>query len=168
MNRSIKKKIQKIKTVIFDFDGVMTNNTVIVDQTGRESVIVSRADGLGVGILKKLGYELLILSSETNQVVQTRANKLGIKCIHGIDEKDKALAKYVEENNISFIELMYVGNDLNDISAMEMVGCSVCPKDAHCCAKRIADMVLKSPGGNGVVREIAEVLRQYKLKRGVK
>ena len=163
MNRRIKGKIQKIKIVVFDFDGVMTNNTVIVDQDGRESVIVSRADGLGIGLLKRLGYKLLILSSESNPVVQARANKLQIECIQGAGDKGEILKHYVNKNDASFAEIMYVGNDLNDICAMKIVGCSVCPRDSHLCAKKVADIVLNTSGGNGVVRELADILNKYGL-----
>ena len=164
MNRKNKQKIQKVKIVIFDFDGVMTDNTVIVDQTGKESVVVSRADGMGIGILKKLGYTLLILSSEANPVVHTRADKLGIQCIQGADDKGKILKDYAKKINAQLDEIMYVGNDMNDIPAMEIVGCSVCPKDAHGCAKKKADLILKSNGGKGVVRELADILDKYTVK----
>ena len=164
MNRKVKKKIQNVKTIIFDFDGVMTDNTVIVDQNGKESVTVSRADGLGIGILKKLGYTLLILSSEANSVVHVRANKLGIECIQGADNKGEILKDYAKKVEAQLNEIMYVGNDLNDIPAMEIVGLSVCPNDAHNCARKIADIVLKSRGGNGVVRELADILNKYVLR----
>ena len=163
MNRKTKKKIQRIRTVIFDFDGVMTNNTVMLDQDGKESVIVSRADGMGVGILKKLGYKLLILSSESNPVVHARASKLGIECIQGAEDKGEILKSYAEEHDINNAEMMYVGNDLNDISAIKIVGCSVCPKDAHYCVKKMSDVVLKTSGGMGVVRELADILNKYRL-----
>ena len=81
----------KIDIIIYDFDGVMTNNKVYVDQNGNETVQVNRADGLGISEIKKLGIEQIIISTETNPVVSARANKLEIICLQGIENKKSAL-----------------------------------------------------------------------------
>ena len=79
--------LRKIKLFVYDFDGVMTNNKVLVDQNGHESVIVSRADGLGVSEIKKLGFDQIIISTEKNPVVSARAKKLDIYCLQEIENK---------------------------------------------------------------------------------
>ncbi len=150
--------MKKIKLICYDFDGVMTDNKVYIDQDGCEMVQVNRADGLGVAEIKKLGIVQIILSTEKNPVVGQRSKKLGLTCLQGISDKTYALKKFCQKNNISLDEVAYVGNDINDLEAMELSGITFCPADAHNSIKNISDHVLKSEGGQGVVREILDHL----------
>ena len=136
----------------------MTDNKVYLDQAGREMVQVNRADGLGVSGIKKLGLRQIILSTEKNPVVRQRSKKLGLTCLQGISDKTHALKKCCQKNNISLDEVAHVGNDINDLDAMELAGITFCPADAHNSIKKISDHVLKSKGGQGVVREILDHL----------
>ena len=148
--------MKDIKLICYDFDGVMTDNKVYIDQDGCEMVQVNRADGLGVAEIKKLGIVQIILSTEKNPVVGQRSKKLGLTCLQGISDKTYALKKCCQKNNISLDEVAYVGNDINDIEAMKLVGITFCPADAHNSIKKISNHVLKSKGGQGVVREILD------------
>jgi len=150
--------IDKIKLFVYDFDGVMTNNKVYVNQYGKEMVQVNRADGLGVEEIKKLGIEQIIISTEKNPIVSTRAKKLGIPCLQGIENKKDALVNYYRENNITSDKVAYVGNDINDKEAMETVSRSFCPADAHNDIKAISNYILKANGGDGVIREIYDII----------
>jgi len=150
--------MKKIKLICYDFDGVMTDNKVYIDQDGLETVQVNRADGLGVSEIKKLGLIQMIISTEKNPVVSERSRKLNIFCLQGISDKSQALKKYCQNNNISLDEVAYVGNDINDLEAMELVGITFCPADAHSSIKDISDHILTSKGGEGVVREIFDHL----------
>ena len=123
---------------MYDFDGVMTDNKVYVDQKGNEMVQVNRADGLGISEIKKLGIEQMIISTEKNTVVSTRAKKLDIKCLQGIDNKKEALKNHCIDNNINLKTVAYVGNDINDKEAMEIVSVTICPADAHDLIKNIS------------------------------
>lgn len=154
--------MQAFKLVVYDFDGVMTNNRVYVDQNGAEMVQVNRADGLGVAEIKKLGIEQIIISTEKNRVVSLRANKLGISCLRGIDNKKAALMDYCQKNDIDLKNVAYVGNDINDKDAMEIAGFTFCPADAHKSIKAISDHILKTKGGNGVVRELLDFIIEQK------
>jgi len=148
-------KIDEITTILFDFDGVLTDNRVWVDSNGNESVSCHRSDGLGFDVLKKLNINVLILSTEENPVVQARANKLKIKAIQGIKNK----AEYLKnESSIDLKRTLYVGNDLNDYLPMKLCGFRACPADSHKKIKEISEFVLKKSGGDGVVREIIEEL----------
>jgi len=147
-----------IKLIVYDFDGVMTDNRVYVDQKGNEMVQVNRADGLGVSEIKKLGIEQMIISTEKNTVVSTRAKKLNIDCLQGIDNKKKALQKYCIENNYDLKNVAFVGNDINDKEVMGVVGKTYCPSDAHESIKTISDHILMSKGGDGVVRELLDLI----------
>jgi len=136
----------------------MTDNKVYVDQNGKEMVQVNRADGLGISIIKKLGIEQLILSTEKNPVVLIRAKKLKISCINGVNNKKKILSEYCEKNNLGLQNVAYVGNDLNDLEVINIVGYSFCPFDAHVNIKETANYVLEKNGGDGVIREVADIL----------
>lgn len=142
----------------FDFDGVLTDNKVYLDQNGLESVVCCRADGLGFDILKKTSKLVWIFSTETNSVVIQRANKLNVKVINSIKNKAHALNELAERESIDLSRFVYVGNDVNDYYSMMLCGLKVCPSDAHDEIKKISDVILLTKGGNGVVREVLEKL----------
>ena len=144
--------------IVYDFDGVMTDNKVYVDQNGNEMVQVNRADGLGVSEIKKLGIDQLIISTEKNPVISKRAKKLGIPSYFGIDDKKSLLLEYCNKNSIDIEKIIYIGNDINDKEAMEVVGYGICPSDAHQSIKEIVDYILISKGGMGVIRELLDYL----------
>ena len=148
--------------IVYDFDGVMTNNKVYIDQNGNEMVLVSRADGLGISEIKKIGIEQIIISTEKNVVVSARARKLDIPCAQGIDNKKDYLIEYCKKNNIDIVQVAFVGNDINDKDVMTISGITFSPSDAHPSIKSISDYVLKSKGGDGVVREILDYIMQEK------
>jgi YrbI family 3-deoxy-D-manno-octulosonate 8-phosphate phosphatase len=150
----------KIKLVVYDFDGVMTDNKVYTDQNGNEMVQVNRADGLGVAEIKKMEIEQIIMSTETNPVVSARAIKLDIPCLQGLDNKKDALLDYSKKNDIDLKNVAYVGNDINDKNVMENTGMTFCPADAHETIKEISDHVFKRNGGDGVIRELLDLIKE--------
>ena len=154
--------IFKIRLIVYDFDGVMTDNKLYIDQNGKETVQVNRADGLGVAEIKKLGIEQIIISTEENPVVSARASKLCIPCLQGIKNKKMALIDYCKENDIDLENVAYVGNDINDQDVMRNVGITFCPADAHDSIKAISDRVLKTKGGHGVIRELLDLINEQK------
>ena len=154
--------LKKINLFVYDFDGVMTNNKVLIDQNGHESVFVSRADGLGVSEIKKLGIDQIIISTEKNHVVSARAKKLKIKCLQGINRKKSALLEYCKKNRTDLDQVAFVGNDLNDMEVMEIAGYTLCPSDAHESIKKISDYILETKGGEGVIRELFELITTNK------
>lgn len=154
-------KWKDIKLIISDFDGVMTDNRVLVDEDGKESVYVSRADGQAVHILHSLGIELVIMSTETNGVVGKRAQKLGIECVQSIHDKAKCLKEYCERRNILLDNVAYIGNDINDYEAMKLAGVKIVPQDAYEEVKQIADYITTVSGGYGVIREVASLISKH-------
>ena len=149
---------KSIGALIFDFDGVFTDNRVTVNQDGVESVMCDRSDGWGLGRLKRLGLPILVLSTEKNPVVRARCGKLGLPCIHGADHKWPALQAWLNEHAIDPETAVYVGNDVNDLECLQNVGCGVTPADAYPQAKSGARIVLEANGGRGAVREIVELV----------
>ena len=151
-----------IKLIISDFDGVMTDNRVFVDETGKETVCVSRADGQAIHMLRSMDIELVIISTEINGVVEKRAEKLKIECIQNVSNKAECLKGYCKERNIPLQNVAYIGNDINDFEAMRLAGIKIVPCDAYEEVKNIADYVTKAKGGYGVIREIAGVINKSK------
>ncbi|WP_029150374.1 acylneuraminate cytidylyltransferase [Microbacterium indicum] len=149
-------EILPVDAVVTDFDGVHTDDAAVVDGTGLESVRVSRGDGMGVSLLRKAGVPLLILSTETNVVVRARADKLQVPVIHGVGDKAAVLTRWAEENGVDLAKTAYVGNDVNDLPAMLLVGWPIAVADARPEVKRAARVILRSAGGHGAVREVAD------------
>ncbi|MDP3949302.1 acylneuraminate cytidylyltransferase [Microbacterium sp.] len=145
-----------VKAVVTDFDGVHTDDTALVDAEGREQVRVSREDGMGVARLRRAGIPMLILSTEVNPVVRARADKLRVPVRHGIDDKEEALAAWAAENGIALADIAYLGNDVNDLPAMRIVGWPVAVANAHPEVRAAARVVLEKSGGQGAVRELIE------------
>lgn len=153
---------ETIKIVVSDFDGVMTDNRVLVDETGKESVFVSRADGQAIHLLRSLGIDLVIISTETNGVVKKRADKLKVECIQSVSDKAECLREYCEKRNILLQDVAYIGNDINDFEAMKLVGVKIVPKDAYEEVKQIANYITNAKGGYGVIREIASIISNHR------
>ncbi|QDU58483.1 cytidylyltransferase domain-containing protein [Aeoliella mucimassa] len=147
-----------IGAVVFDFDGVFTDNSVTVDQEGRESTLCSRGDGMGIGQLKKTGIPLLVLSKEPVPIVMHRCGKLGLECLHGVDNKLPLLDKWLAEHGVDRQNTVYMGNDINDIECLAAVGCGTVPADAHPDVLPVANLVLDYPGGRGAVRQLCDMI----------
>ena len=147
-----------IRAVIFDFDGVFTDNRVYVFEDGREAVACNRSDGHGLALLQRTALSLLVLSTETNPVVSARCRKLGLQCIQGVTEKLPALKDWLAGCQVPAAQAAYVGNDVNDLECLQWVGWPIAVADAYPCVKSIARLVLKAPGGHGAVREVCELL----------
>jgi N-acylneuraminate cytidylyltransferase len=145
-----------VKAVVTDFDGVHTDDTATIDADGGERVQVSREDGMGVALLRRAGVPMLILSTEVNPVVRARADKLQVPVLHGIDDKAAALRTWAAENRIDLADVAYLGNDVNDLPAMRIVGWPVAVADAHPLVIEEARAVLSREGGKGAVRELVE------------
>jgi N-acylneuraminate cytidylyltransferase len=149
---------KKIDLIVFDFDGVMTNNLVYVNQDGVESIAANRSDGMGIVLLRKSGIKAMVLSTETNPVVQVRCKKLKLPVIQGVENKDIVLRDYLKTNDIDPNNVIFVGNDVNDVSCFSIVGCALAVADAHPIALRQADVILKHNGGDGAVREVCDLV----------
>lgn len=156
--RNLQALPDPISGLVMDFDGVFTDNRVIVFQDGREAVFCDRGDGMGLDRLKRSGLPLLVLSTEENPVVRARCEKLGILCQQGISDKISALEEWITKNNLNPSETIYVGNDINDLACLRYVGCGVAVGDAYPEVKMSARITLTAPGGNGAIRELCDLI----------
>jgi len=155
----------RIRAIVFDFDGVLSDNRVFVLEDGREAVVCDRGDGMGVEELRRLGVEMAVISKETNPVVQARCRKLGLECAHGVEDKLTLLKRWAGARSIKLGEIIFLGNDVNDIECMQAVGCGVAVADATPKAKAAARIELTSPGGRGAVRELADMVGRQLQQR---
>tara|TARA_E500000331_G_C16996065_1_gene599887 strand:+ start:97 stop:654 length:558 start_codon:yes stop_codon:yes gene_type:complete len=161
--------INKVHTIIFDFDGVFTNNKVYLNENGSETIACDKSDSLGLDIFRnflkinKLDIEMFVLSKEKNSVVSSRCKKLKLKCFNGVNNKLEFVKDYLlnkkKSNSKNLYEgIIYLGNDLNDYEIMQVAGFSVCPNDGNFMIKSIANIILNNNGGDGFVREFIEEL----------
>jgi YrbI family 3-deoxy-D-manno-octulosonate 8-phosphate phosphatase len=157
VNHKLKKR-EKPKVIFTDFDGCLTDDRVWLNQDGEEFVAANRKDGLAVQRLKKLGIQVVIASTETNKVVSARANKIGVEVLQGLADKAEAIDKYLKENNLVWKDIWYVGNDVNDLGAIEKAKFSICPADAVKKVKKSVNLILKTKGGYGILEEIVSNL----------
>ncbi len=147
-----------VSLVVLDFDGVLTDDRVYVNQHGEETVAAHRGDGMGISQLKKAGIEVVILSKEKNPVVKARADKLGIPAYQGIDKKGKELQSLMADKGVSSERVVYLGNDINDLPCFPLVGLAAAVADAHPKVIERAQLVLSKNGGHGAVRELCDLL----------
>ncbi len=150
---------ENVKMIVMDFDGVLTDNRVWVDENGKEAVAAYRSDSLGLALLRgRAGIEPLVISKETNPVVTKRCQKMNVPVLQGIDQKANTLKKVLQERRIKPTEVIYVGNDVNDLECFPVVGFAAAPADAEKSVLMAADLVLTRKGGHGAVREICDLL----------
>ena len=155
---------QNIQAIVFDFDGVFTDDNVITNSEGVESVTCSRSDGMGINNLQKLGIKMLVISKEKNKVVEKRCKKLNLDCLHSIDNKIYYLEKWLKELSINPLNVIYVGNDINDIDCLKYVGCPAAPANYHPDISKYIKLKLSKKGGEGAVRELSDII-SYSLKK---
>jgi YrbI family 3-deoxy-D-manno-octulosonate 8-phosphate phosphatase len=157
----LKRPLPKsIDLLVFDFDGVMTDDRVWVDQDGNESVAANRGDGLGIAMLRQVGIPMLVISTEPNPVVSARCRKLELAAIQGAGDKAAVLHSILEQRKLDPQHVVYLGNDVNDLPCFPLVGCAVVVADAHPDVIAQADLVLTHNGGHGAVRELCERILQ--------
>ena len=148
----------QIVILFVDFDGTMTDNNVIINESGMEHVVCNRSDGWAIRLLKKQCIEVICLSSEKNPIVRKRCEKLDIQCFDGVFKKGDKIISTCKEKNISLSNAAFIGNDLNDISALTVVGLPIVVNDANVFTKDYANIVLNKKGGEGILLEFLEMM----------
>jgi YrbI family 3-deoxy-D-manno-octulosonate 8-phosphate phosphatase len=148
----------ELELIVFDFDGVMTDNSVYLTADGTEMVRCNRSDGWGVEQLHVMGFPMFVLSTEANPILRTRCEKLKLPVMHGLARKEETLNEIIAKRNIRAENVAYVGNDENDLGCLKLVGLPVVVADAHPSVLEIAKLVLKRNGGNGAVREFCDMV----------
>jgi N-acylneuraminate cytidylyltransferase len=147
-----------VRLLILDFDGVMTDNRVMVGQDGEEAVMCHRGDGWGIARLKEQGVAIMVISTEKNRVVEARCKKLGLESIQSCDDKLSELKRIAHRLELSPSEIAYVGNDVNDLECMQWVGIPIAVADAEAEVLKVARITTVRAGGHGAIREVTDLL----------
>lgn len=163
-NQKLREIASDIRMVVFDFDGVFTDNRVLVMQDGSEGVFCCRADGFGIAALRSLDIKVMVISTETNPVVGVRCQKLQIPCIQSCNTKAETLEQEAAKREIDLKNVAYMGNDINDIECLHIVGLPACVADAYPQVRAIALYITEAKGGCGAVREFCDYLVKAKQK----
>jgi YrbI family 3-deoxy-D-manno-octulosonate 8-phosphate phosphatase len=164
--QALEAKFSQVELLVLDFDGVMTDNRVLVMEDGREAVWCSRSDGLGLELLRKQSIPVIVLSKEPNAVVARRCEKLKIPFVQGLDRKIEGLQTVLKERAIAAERVAFVGNDVNDLECLEAVGLPIAVSDAYPEVKAVAAYVTTHLGGRGAVREVCDRILSARPTKG--
>jgi len=161
MKKSLREKLQHIKILIMDVDGVMTDGRIIINDDGRETKNFDVRDGHGIKLVQRYGIEVVLLTGRQSEVVKHRANELGIKEVHQkIFNKKEVFVEILQKNNLNADQAAFIGDDIIDIPVLKEAGFSATVADAIDIVKKTVDYVTKNKGGRGAVREVCEMLLQ--------
>ncbi len=159
--RGLSKRLARIKLVLLDVDGVLTDGSLFYGPDGQLSKRFNVRDGLGIRLLQNEGIEVAFLSGGRGGATELRAQHLGIRhCLVGATDKPHALTELCQRVGVGPEQIVYVGDDLNDLALSGRVGLLIATADAVGPLRRRADAVLRHQGGDGAVRELAERLLQ--------
>jgi 3-deoxy-D-manno-octulosonate 8-phosphate phosphatase (KDO 8-P phosphatase) len=162
----LRQLLRELKAIVFDFDGVLTDNTVLVDQNGIESVRCWRSDGLGLTRVRSHGVKTLIISTEMNPVVGVRARKLGTECIQGVDDKASAIREWGKSAGVALSNVGFVGHDIHDLAAFKEVGLPIGVADSYDEIDPYIKYRTRARGGRGAVREICDLIVEARAGSG--
>ena len=155
----INKIASKIEIAMFDVDGVMTDGGMIFDEKGKEYKVFNAKDGQGLVMLNKAGIKTIIITAKESYMVQKRFESLGFTRIYqGQRNKERALEEVVDEFDVKYEQIAYMGDDLPDLGVLKRVGLSSCPKDAVDEVVKTCRFVSKKDGGRGAVRELCDLI----------
>ncbi|PKN21033.1 MAG: phenylphosphate carboxylase subunit delta [Deltaproteobacteria bacterium HGW-Deltaproteobacteria-6] len=155
----MQEKLKKIKMLVLDVDGVMTDGRIIMDSDGREMKNFNVRDGHGLVMIQRHGIQVAILTGRTSTVVEHRARDLKITEVYqGALNKKEVFDRILQKNNLTAEAIAYMGDDIVDIPVLKMVGFSVAVADAVDLVKKTVDYITVNSGGQGAVREICEML----------
>ncbi len=154
-----KNRLQQIRLVLLDVDGVLTSGEIIYNDNGEQTKIFNVKDGLGIRLLKEAGIQVGIITGRRGKALQHRCDNLGIELIFdGIRNKDKAIDDIHADTGIAIEAMAFVGDDLPDLPAMKKVGLAVAVGNADPLIQKHAHIITQAPGGKGAVREISEAI----------
>lgn len=165
MNKSLSSKLKKIKLVITDVDGVLTDGGMYYTKDGDVMKRFHARDGMGVTLLKNMGIPTIIITKEKTLMVKKWAKKMKIETLYdGEKNKEIRLNKILKNCNISSDEIAFIGDDVNDFGILSKVGFAVSPNDGIQSNKKICDYVCSNNGGYGAFRELADLILKVKNK----
>ena len=168
MNQKVRKRIKKIKLIATDVDGVLTDGGMYYSSKGDVLKKFHARDGMAVSILKKNTIPTVIITKERNQIVKKWSSKMNIdKLFDGVKNKEEVVSKLCKSYGLSENNIAYIGDDVNDLEILKKTGFTATPKDGNLEVKKIVDYICKNYGGEGVLREICDLIISIKFgKKG--
>ena len=164
MNQKVREKIKKIKLIATDVDGVLTDGGMYYSSKGDVLKKFHARDGMAVSILKKNTIPTVIITKEKNQIVKKWSSKMNIdKLFDGVKNKEKVVSKLCKSYGLSENNIAYIGDDVNDLEILKKTGFAATPKDGNMEVKKIVDYICKNRGGEGVLREICDLIISIKF-----
>ncbi len=168
MNKKLLTKLKKIKLLILDVDGVLTNNSVYIGSAGIEYKQFNIQDGFGIYLLQKAKIGVALISGRYSKTTDFRAKELEIKIVYnGYTDKAQVLEEIKQKTNLDYSEMAYLGDDYADLPVLRKTGVSIAVKNAIPEVQKVCDYVTENSGGNGAVREVIDlILKAKKIKVG--
>ncbi|MFA6455568.1 MAG: HAD-IIIA family hydrolase [Bacteroidota bacterium] len=165
MKKTLTAKLKKIKILVTDVDGVLTDSGAYYSDEGIELKKFSIRDGMGISLMQKAGYIVAIVTTEKTKIVERRAERLKVTDLYqGIINKVAAVEELLTKYSLTWQELAYIGDDINDLPVLKKAGFAAAPSNATDLNKKVADYVTKAEGGHGAVREVCDLLLQLNWK----
>lgn len=154
---NFKERLREVKTLIFDIDGVLSRQTISLDVNGNPMRTVNIRDGYALQLAVKRGYRIAVISGAKNEPVRERLKNLNVTDVYlGIRNKLPVFREYLEKNNLTDDEVLYMGDDIPDLEVMSVAGVAACPADADSEIKQISNYISDKCGGEGCVRDVIE------------
>ena len=166
MKKQIRDKIKMIKLLATDVDGTLTDGGMYYTTKGDVMKKFHARDGMGVNLLKRRNIPTVLITKEMNSINKKWAKNMNIKKVYeGIQEKEKLVKTLCNQFKIRSGEICYIGDDVNDIELMKNIGLSACPADANYIVKKESDVILKTQGGKGALREVVDLIMSVKFSK---
>jgi YrbI family 3-deoxy-D-manno-octulosonate 8-phosphate phosphatase len=162
LSKKIKEKCKKIKLVLSDVDGVITDGGMYYTESGEEFKKFNTRDGMGVELLQKNKINTIFITKENSKISRARAKKLNSKIYFGIENKEEKLKEICKMLNIKPLNIAYIGDDVNDVPIMKLIGISASPNDGVYEVKKIVNYICENKGGKGAFREFADLIIRNK------
>lgn len=165
MKRSLLPKLKKIKLLVSDVDGVLTDGGAYYSDEGIELKKFSIRDGMGIVLMQKAGYKVAIVTTEKTKIVERRAERLKVTDLYqGVVNKVAAVEELLRKYDLTWGETAFIGDDINDIPVLKKAGFAAAPANATAINKKLADYVTAAEGGHGAVREVCDLFLGLRWK----
>lgn len=165
MKKNLRAKLKKIKILVTDVDGVLTDGGAYYSDEGIELKKFSIRDGMGIVLMQKAGYRVAIVTTEKTKIVERRAERLKVVDLYqGVINKVEAIEGLLNKYSVQWSETAFIGDDINDIPVLKKVGFAATPANGTALNKKLADYITKAEGGHGAVREVCDLILQQRYK----
>lgn len=159
LNETVLQNLSKIKILITDVDGVLTDGGLYYTSEGLIMKKFNVKDGMGMKLLRDNGLKNAIITTDTSELIKIRGERLKVDYLYlGVWDKDKKMLEICDQENISPEQVAFIGDDINDLGIINAVGLSACPNDAVAKIKNNVDIILTNNGGKGAFREFADLI----------